>query len=372
MTLIATKIKKNLSSAFEKNFSDGLECGASVALYQRGEKIISLHQGWCDEAHSKPWEATTLATLWSTGKGIAAACILHALQQRGISLQEKVAAFWPEFAQAGKEKITIAQLLSHQAGLAALDQKGIVLTDHVAVVEALAAQPPNWLLDGRHGYGARTFGFLVDELLRRVSQEPSLAHYWRHFFADPFELDLWFGVPEKELSRVADIIPSKVPPLPSPFGSAYADQTSLTRRAFFEPGGGFPTRAMNHSELRQAAIISSGAIGSAEALAKFYSLITMREGNPWFTPETQAWMQQSPSCGKDHVFLEETRFSAGFMMNCKNIMGRNPSSFGHPGAGGTLAFGDPALEIGFAFVPNAMQLGVLSAERTQRLVDTLC
>lgn len=364
--------EKRITQAFQKNFEEGLEQGASLAVYHKGEKIVSLHHGWCDEAHTRPWQASTLALIWSAGKGIAAACLLHAMQEKGITLEEKVATIWPAFAQAGKEKITFAQLLSHQAGLAALDQKGIELTDHDAVVRSLAAQPPNWFFDKSHGYGARTFGFLLDELLRRIAGASSLATYWRHIFADPLSLELWFGVPEKELSRVADVIPLKTAPPPSAFGSAYGDPSSLTRRSFMEPGGHFPTLAMNQPAMRRAAIISSGAISTAEALAQFYSLIAMKKENRWFSPTARAWMTTPLVGGHDQVLMTETIFSAGFMMNNSNhIMGRNPSSFGHPGAGGVLAFADPEQEIGFAFVPNVMHSGVVSSPRTQRLVESL-
>lgn len=334
--------------------------------------MLSLYQGWRDEARTRPWKEDTVALVWSAGKGVASACLLHALQEKGITPEEKVATFWPEFAQSGKENITIAQLLSHQAGLAALDQQGLAFTDHDAVVQALAAQVPNWTYDGTHGYGARTFGFLVDELLRRISKESSLAHYWRRVFADPLELDLWFGLPEKELSRAADTIPPKKIPPPSEFGAAYANPHSLTGRAFLEPGGSFSPRAMNQPALRCATNISSGAMSTADALAKFYSLAGMKKENRWFSPTTQDWMRTPLVRGKDRVLLTETVFSLGLMMNNSNgIMGRNPSSFGHPGAGGALAFADPDRELGFAFLPNAMHPGVLSCPRARRLVEAL-
>lgn len=370
--MVSTFLQRRITKAFQKNFEEELEVGAALAVYHRGEEVVSLFQGWCDEARTRPWKEDTLALIWSAGKGVAALCLLHVLQEKGIEPEEKVAIFWPEFAQNGKENITIAQLLSHQAGLAALDQQGLALTDHKAVVNALAAQAPNWPYDGTHGYGARTFGFLIDELLRRITNESSLAHYWRRVFADSLGLDLWFGLSEKELPRAADAIPPKLVPPPSEFGSAYADPSSLTRRAFLEPGGSFSARAMNQPTMRCTPNISSGAISTAEALAKFYSLVAMKKENRWFTPTTQRWIKTPLVRGKDRVLLTETVFSLGLMMNNSNgIMGRNPSSFGHPGAGGALAFADPEREIGFAFLPNAMHPGIVSSLRTQRLVETV-
>lgn len=364
--------QKNITEVFQRKFKEKLDGGAALALYHRGEKVISLHQGWCDEACTRPWQEDSLVLIWSAGKGVAAACLLHAMQEKGITPEEKITTFWPEFGQAGKENITIAQLLSHQAGLAALDKKGLALTDHNAVVEALAAQPPNWPYDGSHGYGARTFGFLLDELLRRISQVPSLAMYWRHYFADPFNLDLWFGLPPENLLRAVDAIPPKVAPPPSEFATAYAEPHSLTRRAFLEPGGSFSARAMNQTIMRCTENISSGAMSTAEALAKFYSLVAMKKKNPWFTQTTQHAMQTPIARGKDRVLLTETVFSLGLMINnSQKIMGCNPSCFGHPGAGGALGFADPEREIGFAFLPNAMHPGVISSPRTQEIVTMI-
>lgn len=367
-----SKISEQLSSGFQRNFDEGLEVGASVALYQRGEKIISLYGGWRDGAKKEPWTEETLSLIWSAGKGIAAASLLHALEEKNISLEEKVASFWPEFAHAGKENITIAQLLSHRAGLAALDQKGLLLTDHKGIVEALTNQSPNWSYDGSHGYGARTFGSLIDELMRRITHGVPISSYWRTHFANPLKIDLWFGLPEEYLNRVATIIPPKIAPPSSDFSDAYCDPTTLTRRAFVEPGGSFPMASMNRPELRQASIISSGAISNASALAKFYSLVAMKENRPFFNKTTRDLMETPMASGIDRVLRQETIFSAGFMMNnSSKIMGINPRAFGHPGAGGTLAFADPEREWGFAYVPNAMHHGVLSGPRTQRLVNAL-
>ena len=367
-----SKIQDQLSSAFQRNFEEGLEVGAALALYHRGEKIISLHGGWRDATKTQPWTEETLALIWSAGKGIASMCLLHALQENNISLEEKVATFWPEFAQAGKEKITIAQLLSHRAGLAALDRKGITLTDHEAIVTALAAQPPNWPYDGSHGYGARTFGSLIDELLRRICKGLPLASYWRTHFADPLELDLWFGLPEKHLCRMATVIPPKIAPPLNDFSTAYSDHTSLTRRAFMEPGGSFPMAGMNQPELRQASIISSGAISDAASLAKFYSIAAIHHDNPFFKEATRHAMETRIASGRDRVLLTDTFFSAGLMVNgTPSIMGPSARAFGHPGAGGALAFADPEREWGFAYIPNAMNHGVLTGPRTQRLVNAL-
>lgn len=369
--MMLEKFQDQLISVFQKTLEEEPLGGASLALYHRGEKILSLYGGWKDAAATQPWEADTITLIWSAGKGVGAACLLHALQENKISLEEPVSKFWPEFRQAGKEKITIAELLSHRAGLSVLDKKGLSLIDHQAIVTELASQAPNWNLDGGHGYGARTFGYLIDELLRRMTNASSLADYWKKIFADPLELNLWFGIPESLLAKTADVIPAKTAPPLSPFGIAYTDHSSLTRRAFMEPGGNFSTLSMNQPAIRQASIISSGAISSADALAKFYSILATQEKNPYFTLETRGWMEKPMTSGQDRVLMAETLFSAGFMMGGNLNLFPTPRSFGHPGAGGSIGFAIPEQELGFAFLPNAMHHGVFSSPRTQRLIEVL-
>src|SRR5262249_44626458 len=151
--------------------------------------IFDLHRGYRDAARESPWADDTPVLIWSATKGIASACLLHVLQEQGIELERKVAEFWPEFAQSGKDKITLAQLLSHQAGVAALD-RSVEIFEYDAVIEAIEQQKPNWSPGSAHGYHARTFGFLLEELVRRLVDR-SLGEYWKNVFADPLGLDLW-------------------------------------------------------------------------------------------------------------------------------------------------------------------------------------
>ena len=300
--------------------------------------------------------------------------MLHALQEQGISLETLVSSLWPEFAAKGKEEVTLAELLSHRAGLAAIEQKGLLITDHEAVAKALAEQPPNWNLhatDGSHGYGARTFGFLLDEIVRRVTSE-TLASYWERVFREPLGLDLWFGIPEALLDEAATVIAPKTPPAPGPFTKAFGDSSSLTRRALSEPNsklGALTPTVMNTPVMRMASIPSLGVIGTADALARFYALLSSL--NNFFTPSTQSLMQRTLAKGTDLTLLDQTTFSAGFMTNAYGVYGPSESAFGHPGAGGSLAFADPELGIGFAFIPSAMNPGALPGPRTQKLVSAL-
>ncbi|MEY2498808.1 MAG: hypothetical protein QOD12_2364, partial [Verrucomicrobiota bacterium] len=194
MDLEANELKDHLTPLFEENFTRFGELGAAVSVWQNGKPLLDLHGGFRDSKRQMPWTPDTIVLIWSATKGLASACLLHLLHERVVELTRRVAEFWPEFAQGGKSEITIAQLLSHQAGLCALDEPVDVL-NYPAVIAALEKQTPLWPPGSAHGYHARTFGFLVDELVRRLSGN-TVSEYWRKIFGDPLELDIWIGLPE--------------------------------------------------------------------------------------------------------------------------------------------------------------------------------
>src|SRR5437867_3349971 len=175
MQLQSDQLLQRLKPLFLGNFEKLGELGAAVSVWQNGKPIIDLYGGFRDALRENPWTSDTLVLVWSATKGIGSACVLHAMQEHKITLDRRVAEFWPEFAQAGKEKITLAQLLSHQAGLCALDRRVDVL-DYDAVIRALEAQKPLWTPGTAHGYHARTFGFLFDDLVRRITGK-TLSEY---------------------------------------------------------------------------------------------------------------------------------------------------------------------------------------------------
>ena len=370
---------ERLRLAFHEIIAETPIGGCSLAVYQEGVHRLSLHGG--ETSPGRPWEPSTPCLIWSASKGIAAAITLHALEKKGVSLEIPVSEIWPEFASNGKERITLAELLSHRAGLAAIEKKGLSITNHSAIAEALASQAPNWDIKGEqsdnkfamHGYGARTFGFLLDEVIRRIIGE-TLASYWKRVFQEPLGLDLWFGLPESHKEAVvesfATVIAPKTPPAPGPFSQAFADPASLTRRALSEPGGFLTPSVMNTEAMRRASIPSLGAIATADSLARFYALLA-GDGDGFFQPETLGAMQTALTKGPDRVLIDKTSFSAGFMTNDYGVYGLGKGSFGHPGAGGALGFADPELGLGFAFIPSAMHPGALPGPRTQKLVRAI-
>jgi CubicO group peptidase (beta-lactamase class C family) len=378
MRLENSRLLHRLKPLFQENFEKLGELGAAVSVWQNGKSLIDLYGGFCDAGRERPWTADTVVVVWSATKGIGSACVLHALQQRKIDLHRLVTEFWPEFGQADKDKITLEQLLSHQAGLCALDQRVDVL-DYDGVVRALEAQAPLWPPGTAHGYHARTFGFLLDELIRRITGK-TLSDYWRENFARPLRLDFWIGLPERENWRVATIYAAKSgkQPEPAQFYRDLVTPGTLARKTFTSPYGLNVISKMNDPQIRAQPNVSFGGIGSASALAKFYSMLANGgelNGQTFFSPKTIEWMTTALSDGIDRVFQIPMAFSAGFMKDSRDaarrLFGPSATSFGHPGAGGSHAFADPENKIAFAYGMNQMEQSVLSTEKSLRLVDAL-
>ena len=373
-------------ACFEANFRERGELGASVSVWHEGEEVLSLASGWRDRQQTLPWTTGTLVLMWSITKGLASACLLHALSADGIGLGTPVAALWPEFAANGKEGITLALLLSHQAGLAAMAEPETSILDHAAVAAALAAQAPNWTPGTAHGYGPRTFGFLVDELLRRLRPGQTVSSYWRQTFAEPLGLDLWIGLPDEQTARVASIYPARTVlgqagPL-GPFYEALADEKSLTRRAFSGPRGLHSVASMNTAEGRRTTIPSFSGVGSAQALGKFYALLANGgelDGSRFFPLEALRWMTTTLVSGTDRTLCLDTAFSAGFMQDpvgpdgskTRQVYGSSLQAFGQPGAGGSHALADSENRLAFAYLMNQMELGVLPNEKSLSMVAAL-
>lgn len=378
MELRADDLHGRIAPLFQENFSRFGDLGAAMSIWQDGRPLLVLHRGFRDANRTHPWTDDTIVLFWSATKGLGSACLLHALQEHGISLDQRVAQFWPEFAQNGKSDITLAQLMSHQAGLCALDQR-VDVVDYGAVVHALERQAPLWPPGTAHGYHARTFGFLLDELVRRIAGE-RIGGYWRDVFGDPMELDAWIGLPESENSRVATMYAAKAgrPPEPEQFYRDLATAGTLVRRTFTSPAGLHAVSAVNNAEVRSLPIVSFGGIGSASALAKFYAMLANGgelDGRRYFARETLAAMTTTLASGVDRVFGIPSAFSAGFMQDPlgaqRRIFGPEPLAFGHPGAGGSHAFADPENGIAFAYVMNQMEQSLLPTAKSLRLVDAI-
>ncbi len=372
------ELEQRVAKAFAENFEGHGELGAAVALWQNKESRLEEAGGFTNAQRDVKWTNETLVLAWSATKGIGSACLLHALQENGITIERNVAHLWPKFGQNGKSDVSIGCLMSHSAGLPALDHKVDDL-DYKAVITALEEQAPAWEPGSAHGYHARTFGFLIDELTRRVSGL-SISEYWRRHLAEPFGLDFWIGLPNDLNPRVATIYAARAggKPEPADFYRDMATPGTLAQRTFTSPAGLHSVSMMNKPEIRAQPIVSFNGIGSARALAKFYSVLAADgefDGRQYFKTETMEWMRKTRADGIDRVFGIPTAFSAGFMkdsaQNSRRLFGTSDDAFGHPGAGGSHAFADPTRGIGFAYVMNQMEQTVLPSKRAMNLVDAV-
>jgi len=378
MRLGLEKLRGRLKALFRENFEKLGELGAALSVWQNGKQVVDLYGGFCDADREKPWTTDTIVLVWSATKGIGSASLLHVLQQHKIELDRRVAEFWPEFAQAGKDKITLAQLLSHQAGLCALDQR-VDMLDYDAVIRALETQTPLWRPGTAHGYHARTFGFLLDELVRRITGGTPLGTYFQKVFGEPLGLDLWIGIPDSVAPRVAPIFAPRKPResggAEDAFYAALSQPDSLTRKAFQTPAGLNSPFLMNDPSVRRHSLPSLGGIGTAESLARFYALLC---SNQLFPSETVDRIGQLQCTGPDQVLRVDTAFGIGFMKDpvvnagkTRGIFGSSLGAFGQPGSGGSLGFCDPENGVAFAYVMNQMEPGLFPNAKSLRIVNHL-
>lgn len=350
--------------AFAANFERYDDIGAAVCVYRDGRPVVDLWGGIADPDTGRSWSRETLQLVYSATKG-ATATAAHLLAQRGaLDLDAPVAEYWPEFAANGKARIPVRWLLSHRAGVVALDRP-VPLADALAwqpMVAALAAQRPAWTPGTAHGYHGRTFGWLVGEVIRRVSGRTP-GRFFAEEIAAPLGLDFFIGLPASERGRVSrmvykqpDLDLAAVPPesIPEEFRDAVAamlDPDSLQNRAFSVTD---PVQIdFNSPEVQAAEIPASNGIGTARGLARMYAaLIGEVDGVRLLTPETLAAATAEQAAGPDRVMIFPSRFSSGFMLPTELSPMTGPDAFGHPGRGGSLGFADPSLGIAFGYVMN--------------------
>jgi CubicO group peptidase (beta-lactamase class C family) len=347
--------------AFAENFTRRGEIGAGCCVYHRGEKVVDLWGGVRNKATGEPWERDTKALVYSATKGLAAMTLAIAHSRGWLSYDERVCNYWPEFAQNGKDDITVRQLLSHQAGLFALDQPidRALLTDLDRLADVLARQKPAWAPGTRQAYHAITLGFYESELLRRIDpKHRSLGQFFQEEIATPLRLDFYIRLPES-------IPDSKLAPLVDPSGCEmlFGFPFRMTL-AILNPRSNF-RRALQGSELahdeqhiyaRNLEIPAGGGVGTARAVARAYSVFATGGKELDLRPETLQELT-APAVPATHGFYDEcigdeAEFSLGFMKPNRGFCFGTSNSFGFPGAGGSFGFADPDAQIGYAYIPN--------------------
>lgn len=366
---------RRVIDVFESNFRDRGELGASISIWRDGVEVLSHGHGWCEREQLRAWTCETLVPVYSATKVPAAATLLLALHHRGMDERTPVREVWPRFPVA---EATFAQLLSHQCGLPVLDQRASVF-DHAEVVAAIEAQLPAWPLGHGHGYHPRTYGALLEEPVRRLTGL-SLGDYWLEEIAEPLDLHFWIGLPQCEWPRVAKLYPGKAQrdDLVDAFYKQLTTSGTFTRRAFSSPRGLHAIHEMNDPKAWSAGLPALGGVGTASALAKFYQAAIGRISSP--LPERVCLaLATLQSTAEDRVLLRRTAFTCGAQQDplddkgCKirHLYGPSVTAFGHPGAGGSHAFGDPQSGISFAYVMNQMDLSVMPGAKCLKMVEAL-
>jgi CubicO group peptidase (beta-lactamase class C family) len=366
--------------AFAENFFERHELGGACCVYHRGKKVVDLWGGVRNKATGEPWEADTMALVYSTTKGLAAMTLAVAHSRGWLDYEERVAHYWPEFAQQGKDTITVRQLLAHQAGLFALDEpldRGLVADlDRLAAV--LARQKPAWEPGARQAYHAITLGFYQNELIRRIDpRHRSLGQFFQDEIASPLGIDFYIRLPE--------LVPdSRLATLESP--SRWDMVRGFPLRiaiAAFNPRSKI-VRALRGSELahdekriyaRDLEIPSGGGVGTARAIARAYGVFAAGGAELQLRPETLEALAAPaipPAHGfHDECMMGEARFSLGFMKPCPILSFGSARSYGMPGSGGSMGFADPEAGIGYGYVTNRMGTVLTGDPRDLALRNTL-
>ena len=369
----------HVREAFARNFEDLNEKGAAVSVVHRGETVVDLWGGAVGSAASADWAEDTLEIVFSTTKGATAICALMLVDRGELDLDAPVARYWPEFAAGGKERIPVRQILEHQAGLPVVDAQ-LTFEDVLAgepVARALAAQAPIWEPGTRHGYHGLTYGWLVGELVHRVSGK-SLGEFFRTEVARPLGLDFWIGLPETEERRVAPFLEASPPADPAvlqQMAALFAPGALFRRMITMNdaiPMGAGSDNVYNSRKVHAAELPAVNGITTARSLARLYAA-TLREvdGVRLFGPKTQRRALEVTSTGADAVLPIRTRFGLGFMCDGPDMRMLGPDSYGHPGAGGSIGFADPAADVAFGYVMNQHGASLVIDERARRLIDAV-
>jgi CubicO group peptidase (beta-lactamase class C family) len=369
--------------AFVENFSDRKELGAACCVYRHGEKVVDLWGGIRNKATGEPWEEDTMVLVFSATKGLAAMAMALAHSRGWLDYEERVRAYWPEFAQQGKEKVTVRQLLSHQAGLFAFDElvDRSVVADLDRLAAVMARQKPAWEPGTRQAYHAISLGFYEGELLRRVDpQHRSLGQFFQDEIASPLGLDFYIRLPE--------IIPnSRLAPLqrasllkallafPIPLALASINPRSAIYRALIvNPGSSLPLDE-ERVYARNLEVPSGGGVGTARAIAHAYSVFATGGRELQMRPETLQALRAPavpPLRGfYDECMKGEAQFSLGFMKPSPGFPFGHPDAFGAPGAGGSLGYADPQVGIGYAYVTNRMGVKITGDPRDLALRNAI-
>jgi len=369
---------KRVKEVFADSFDNGIEVGAAVAAVVDGKTVFDLWGGYADKAKTKPWTRDTLVNVFSTTKGLTAMCAHRLVDQGKLDIDAPVSKYWPEFAQAGKEKIPVNFLLTHRAGLAAV-RKQLPMdaySNWPVMCAALAAQEPWWEPGTAQGYHALTFGYLVGEVIRRITGKTP-GTYLREEIAGPLKLDIHIGVDASFDPRIAELMTAPPAPADKPdqLATMTVDPESMSYKAIANPRPCVDAELVNSREWRGAEIPAANGHATARALATLYAaLATGGELNGYrvLTPASIKRAYTEQANGPDLVLGVTSRWGLGFALNQPAApIGPNPRTFGHPGAGGSIGFADPDARVGFGYTLNQMGADALIDGRAASLFNAM-
>jgi len=358
-----------VANAFKANFDDGLEHGAQFCVFQNGELLVDLKGGWADRQKTQPIKDDTLFSVFSSGKAMAALVIAHLADQDRLDYNQLVSTIWPEFAAHGKGELSIAQVLSHQAGLSGIsnpDWTGEDWYDWDKVCAEIAAQDPLFLPGSTSGYHPVTFGFLAGEIARRTDKDMrSLGRILREDLCAPNDIDVWIGLPEEQHHRCSTM---RKPKAMADLG----EMNAATKAAFMSKSaspGGRPV-----TEWRKAEFAGSNCQATAKGLAQVMQMAV--DGNisetKYLSEDIVQGFRQSRISGQDLVLPFEIDFAAGVMRNTPNYFyGPTAETVGHSGWGGSCLFADPVTGLHGAYVMNQQENTLMGDMRPRRIIDAL-
>lgn len=351
--------------AFEQNFAEGLEHGASFAAWLGDELVVDLRGGYADRAATRAWSAETLCPVYSATKPVAALVIARLVERGKLAYDARVADYWPEFAANGKGAFTVAEALSHQAGIPGFPDPidPALWLDPPALSVELAKLPPMWGRGEGSGYHPLTWGYIASELVRRVSPR-SLGAILREDICKPLGIDFWIGLPESEHGRVAELLKPRA-------AAEFPHRNAETRAAFLTPWAAAPRGS---TEWRKTEIPSANGHATAPAMARLYSAFAQkgRIGETRIiAPVTWDELTSQRVQGEDRVLPGRVAFGAGVMRNLPLIYGPNPETLCHSGWGGSGAFGDPDTGLAGAYIMNRQGTHLLEDARRSRIIDAL-
>lgn len=362
-----------VAQAFQQLFTDFGERGAGVCLIHHGEVVIDLWSGTRDKSESLSWQGDTRSNIFSASKALVAVAVLQLVDRGLLGLDQTIASIWPEFGVQGKSKITVGDVLCHRSGMNAFHAKieDDAIYDWRRITGAIANDTPWWEPGSEQGYSPMLYGWILGEVVCRVSQCSSFDDYIQQFIARPLGLTCQFGLSDEQLESVADVVPMKS--IQTRTGGSLvevirANPRGVTNRAFSNPSSLMV--GTNQPAWRQAQIPAANGQASARDLAQLYSCLSDLGDSRLLSAERREWLWREHTSAEDKVLHSPLSFSWGFM----RLLPTNVQSeryFCHPGAGGSLGYGDASEGFGFGFVSRVMGQAILMDERAEHLLNSV-